>query len=161
MDDPRRVGIVSICQPCDGGGKKMSTAYWQHTINYYRPWLKGSNRIRDAFDYWMSLETFQFDQIVQCSKTPSALDAFQHFSAVVGLSQSWKASSAIMALDAFQNFTAVERLRCWKALSALAALANTVDVRRAACERVQATKMKKLSKIKQGFRTLSANQKTT
>ena len=40
----------------------------------------------------------------------------------------------------------------------LAALANTVDVRQAACERVQATKMKKLSKIKQGFRKLIKKQ---
>jgi len=37
-------------------------------------------------------------------------------------------------------------------------LANTVDVRRAACERVQATKMKKLSKIEQSFRTLIKKQ---
>jgi len=36
------------------------------------------------------------------------------------------------------------------ARGALAALANTVDVWRAICERFQATKMKKLSKIKQG-----------
>ena len=57
------------------------------------------------------------------------------------------------ALDAFQHFTAVERLRFKPALKgskrALAALANNVDVRRPVCERFQATKMKKLSKIKQ------------
>ena len=44
------------------------------------------------------------------------------------------------------------------ARGALAALANTVDVWRAICERFQATKMKKLSKIKQGFRTLIKKQ---